>query len=63
MFVRNVETFKDNISMVSMQMTKQNIEDVIEGDVYFDYLYDNFLIDWDSFARQKKLLIHINLLK
>ena len=54
-FVRNVETFKDNISMVSMQMTKQNIEDVIEGDVYFDYLYDNFLIDWDSFIPTKEI--------
>ena len=48
-FIRNVELFKDNISMISMQMTKQNIHAVLNGDAYFDYLYDNFLIDWDSF--------------
>jgi hypothetical protein len=37
-----------------MQMTKQNVLAMLDaskqdGEIYFDYLYDNFLIDWDSF--------------
>ena len=48
-FIKNIEHFKNNISMISMQMTKQNILAILNGDEYFDYLYNNFLIDWDSF--------------
>ena len=48
-FKNNIEIFKDKIEMISLVMTKQNIEAVIKGDQYFDYLYDNFRCDWDSF--------------
>lgn len=47
-FKKNVEIFKDNIEMVSVVLTKQNMEAVIKGDEYFDYLYKNFVVDWDS---------------
>lgn len=48
-FKNNIEIFKDKIEMISLVMTKQNIEAVIKGDSYFDYLYNNFKCDWDSF--------------
>jgi len=48
-FKNNIEIFKDKIEMISLVMTKQNIEAVIKGDSYFDYLYNNFRCDWDSF--------------
>lgn len=48
-FEHNVEIFKDKITMISMQMTKQNVLAMLEGDGYFDYLYNNFVVDWDSF--------------
>jgi hypothetical protein len=48
-FKKNVEVFKDLISMVSVVTTRQNILAVIKGDSYFDYLYENFNCDWDSF--------------
>lgn len=47
-FKRNIEIFKDKIRMVSSVATKQNIDALIKGDAYFDYLYDNFTIDFDS---------------
>jgi len=46
-FKRNVETFKEHIAMVSCVMTAQSIKNV-QSDEYFKYLYDNFIIDWDS---------------
>jgi hypothetical protein len=48
-FKNNIEIFKDYISMFSVVTTRQNIEAVIKGDSYFDYLYQNFVCDWDSF--------------
>jgi organic radical activating enzyme len=48
-FKKNIEIFKDRIEMISLVMTRQNMEAVIAGDDYFDYLYNNFLCDWDSF--------------
>lgn len=48
-FKRNVEIFKDRISMVSCTMTTTCIKEIIKGDAYFDYLYSNFVIDWDSY--------------
>ena len=49
LFKNNVEIFKDKISMVSCVMHVLNMRAVTAGDEYFDYLYDNFLIDWDSY--------------
>lgn len=48
-FKKNVEFFKNEIQMVSLVLTKQNIKKLIEGDSYYDYLYDNFVCHWDSF--------------
>jgi hypothetical protein len=48
-FKRNVEIFKSYVQMFSIVLTKQNMRAVINGDKYFDYLYQNFSTDWDSF--------------
>ncbi len=48
-FQGNVEYFKDHIEMVSVVMTKQNIAAITKGHDYFDYLYQNFVIDFDQF--------------
>jgi hypothetical protein len=48
-FKNNVEVFKEYISMVSLVLTKQNIKNLISGDQYYDYLYENFVCHWDSF--------------
>jgi len=53
-FKRNVETFKPYIEMVSLVLTKQNIKSVLAGDGYFDYLYNTFPCDWDSFLPSVK---------
>jgi hypothetical protein len=47
-FKRNIEIFKPYIEMCSIVLTKQNMRAVIDGDSYFDYLYNNFTTDWDS---------------
>ena len=47
LFKENVEYFKPYIRIVSSVMTKQNMEAIINGDDYFDYLYSNFDIHWD----------------
>jgi hypothetical protein len=47
-FKRNIEIFKPYITMCSLVLTKQNMKAVIDGDSYFDYLYSNFVMDWDS---------------
>lgn len=46
-FKRNVDIFKSHIRMVSCTMTNQSIKKIIDGDEYWDYLYDNFDCDWD----------------
>jgi hypothetical protein len=48
-FKHNVELFREKIEMISIVMTLQNMEAVMAGDDYFDYLYSNFPCDWDSF--------------
>lgn len=48
-FKENVELFKPYIQMISCQMTRQNIHAMLDGDEYFDYLYEDFVCDWDSF--------------
>jgi len=50
LFMKNVELFKERIEMVSVVQTKQNIDALLSGkDSFYDYLYENFLIDWDSY--------------
>jgi len=41
-FKKNIDIFKPYIKTISCVLTKQNIEKIIEGDEYFDYLYENF---------------------
>jgi len=48
-FKQNIEIFKDYIEMISLVATKQNIKNLINGDNYYDYLYENFICHWDSF--------------
>lgn len=47
-FKRNVEIFKPYVEMFSLVLTRQNMRAVINGDEYFNYLYQNFVTDWDS---------------
>lgn len=47
-FKKNIEKFKNKISMISCVMTAPSMRSVTKGDSYFDYLYQNFTIDWDS---------------
>jgi organic radical activating enzyme len=46
-FKKNIEIFKSHIRMVSCTMTKNSMKRIIDGDEYFDYLYNNFDCDWD----------------
>jgi len=48
-FKRNIEIFKDRISMVSVAATATNMKSIIAGDEYFDYLYSLYDIDFDSY--------------
>jgi len=46
-FKRNIEVFKPYIKHISLVITKQNISNLIKGDEYHDYLYNNFTMTWD----------------
>lgn len=46
-YKENIEIFKEHLAMVSCVMTAQSMKNV-QTDEYFDYLYNNFTIDWDS---------------
>jgi sulfatase maturation enzyme AslB (radical SAM superfamily) len=47
LFKKNVERIAPYIRMVSCVITKASIQKVMKGDPYFEYLYNNFPIDWD----------------
>ena len=47
LFKANIDIMQDYIRMISLTMTKQSMQKIIEGDPYFDYLYENFDCDWD----------------
>lgn len=47
-FKRNIEIFKKYVNIISLVITKQNIDKLLKGDEYFDYLYKNFVCDWDK---------------
>jgi len=47
-FKKNIDILKSHIKMISCVLTKQNIEKIVAGDEYFDYLYNNFEIHFDS---------------
>jgi hypothetical protein len=46
-FKRNMEVFKPYVRHISLVITKQNIANLLKGDKYHDYLYDNFTMTWD----------------
>jgi len=46
-FKRNVEIFKNYTRVIGLTMTKPSMIKMHAGDEYFDYLYANFLCDWD----------------
>lgn len=48
LFKQNIEYFEDRIEMVSCVMTAPSMKAVVNGDTYFDYLYNKFSIDFDS---------------
>ena len=48
-FEKNIESFKDLITMVSLTLTKQNINKILQGDPLFDRLYESFLCDFDQY--------------
>jgi len=59
---KNREIFKDNIELlgkyvhnINTVMTKQNIEAVLNGDEYYDYLYSNFDYSWDMYIKGDNL--------
>ena len=47
LFKKNVDIFRDRIRMVSCVMTKQNMNAIVKGDDYFDFLYNQYPVDWD----------------
>lgn len=47
-YKKNIEKFKEYVNLISLVITKQNIDKLKKGDDYFDYLYDNFTCDWDQ---------------
>ena len=46
-FKQNIELFKPYIKLISLVITKQNIANLLKGDDYHDYLYNNFTMTWD----------------
>jgi len=46
-FKGNIDFFKDHVNLISVVMTKQNINEFLKGDEYYNYLYENFDISWD----------------
>lgn len=50
-FKENIEIFRPYIRNINSVMTKQNIEAILRGDEYFDYLYDNFDYSFDMYIK------------
>ena len=46
-FKHNVELFKPYIRLFSCVLTRKSMEKVMQGDVYYDYLYNLFDCHWD----------------
>jgi hypothetical protein len=59
---KNLETFKENIEVfapyirnINSVITKQNIEALLAGDEYYDYLYSRFDYSWDQYIKGDNL--------
>jgi organic radical activating enzyme len=50
-FKENIEIFRDYIRNITTVMTRQNIECIVAGDEYYDYLYENFECSWDKYIK------------
>tara|TARA_R110000823_G_scaffold224387_2_gene352403 strand:+ start:791 stop:1909 length:1119 start_codon:yes stop_codon:yes gene_type:complete len=50
-FKENIEIFRPHIRNVNSVMTKQNIDSILSGNEYYDYLYDNFDYSWDMYIK------------
>lgn len=48
LFKRNIEQFKPYVHLIATVITKQNIQKIIAGDEYYEYLYNTFETDWDQ---------------
>lgn len=55
---KNLEIFKENIEIfapyvrnINSVITKQNIEALLAGDEYYDYLYNKFDYSWDQYIK------------
>lgn len=48
LFKRNIQKFQPYVHLISTVITRQNIEKIIAGDAYYDYLYQTFETDWDQ---------------
>jgi hypothetical protein len=48
-FERNIVRFQDHIEMVSLVLTRQNINKIRQGDRLFELLYKNYPCDFDQF--------------
>ena len=47
-FKKNIVKIKDYVNVISLVITKQNIDRLKNGDSVFEYLYENFTCDWDQ---------------
>lgn len=48
-FLKNIDLFENYIEMVSIVLTKQNIEAIQAGDKVFSHLYSKYICDFDHF--------------
>lgn len=55
LFKENIEIFREYVRNVNTVMTRQNIEAVLAGDEYHDYLYENFDYSWDMYIKGDNL--------
>lgn len=48
LFKQNIEKFDPYIRLISLVITKQNIQSLARGDDYYEYLYSKYLCSWDK---------------
>lgn len=54
-FKENIEIYAKHIHNINTVMTRQNIESVLAGDEYYDYLYGRFDYSWDMYIKGDNL--------
>ena len=50
-FKENIEIFAPYIRNINSVITKQNIQALLAGDEYYDYLYNRFDYSWDQYIK------------